>query len=168
MLFKKIVNFIIKNYFDVMVMVFLVDECFEEVIDFCESVQGVQVIVLIFDELLQYYVCVVEFVYECVCCIVEEGGYVVILFDFIICFVCVNNFVMFFMGCMFLGGLDFNVLYWFKCFLGVVCNICEGGSLIILVIVLVEIGSCMDDVIFEEFKGIGNVEFVLLCCLEER
>lgn len=91
-------------------------------------------------------------------CLVEDKWDVVILMDSIIRFVWVYNLVVLLSGCILSGGIDLVVLYKFKKFFGVVRNIEEGGSLMILVIVLVDIGSCMDDVIYEEFKGIGNLE----------
>lgn len=78
------------------------------------------------------------------------------MLDLIICLVCVYNIVILFFGKVLIGGVDVYVLERFKCFFGVVWNIEEGGSLTILVIVLVDIGLKMDEVIFEEFKGIGN------------
>lgn len=90
-----------------------------------------------------------------------------VLFDLIIWLGCVYNNVLLVLGWILFGGVDFMVLYLFKCFLGVVCNIEEGGLLIIIVIVMVEIGFIGDMVIFEEFKGIGNVEFKLDCKIVE-
>lgn len=78
-------------------------------------------------------------------------------------FVRVYNLVILLSGWIFLGGIDFVVFYRLKCFFGVVCNIEEGGSLIIFVIVLVDMGFWMDDVIYEEFKGIGNMELYFDC-----
>lgn len=143
-------------------MVVFVDECFEEVIDMECMVKG-EVIVLIFDCFVEDYIMVVEFVIECVKCFVEFGCDVVVLFDLIICFGCVYNLVVLVFGCVFIGGVDVLVLYLLKCFFGVVCNIENGGLFMIFVMVFVEIGFKMDEVIFEEFKGIGNSELCLLC-----
>lgn len=106
-------------------------------------------------------------VIEKVKCVVEYKKDVVILLDFIICFVCVYNIVIFVLGKILLGGVDVNVLYCLKCFFGVVCNVEEGGSLIIIVIVFVDIGLKMDEVIFEEFKGMGNMELYFFCKIVE-
>lgn len=96
------------------------------------------------------------------------GKDVVVLLDFIICLVRVYNVVMSLSGKVLSGGVDVNVLYRFKCFFGVVRNIEEGGSLMIIVMVLIEMGFRMDEVIFEEFKGIGNSEIVLVRNIVDR
>lgn len=145
---------------------FLIDERLEEVIDIECFVVG-DVVSLMFDEVLENYIKVVEFVFECVMCFVEYKKDVIILMDSIICFVCVYNLVILLSGRMFFGGIDLVVFYCLKCFFGVVRNIEEGGSLIIFVMVFVDIGLCMDDVIYEEFKGIGNMEFYFDCFLVE-
>ena len=163
-LLKKIANSITKNYPDVTVMVLLV----EEVTDFRESVQGAQVIASTFDEPPQHHVRVAEFVHERARRIVEEGGHVVILLDSITRLARANNLVTPPTGRTLSGGLDSNALHWPKRFLGAARNIREGGSLTILATALVETGSRMDDVIFEEFKGTGNAELVLSRRLEER
>lgn len=119
---------------------------------------NVEVIVFIFDEFVENYVWVVGVVLEKVKCLVESGYDVCILFDFIICLVRVYNIVVFVSGKVLFGGVEVNVLYKLKKFFGVVCNIEDGGFLIILVIVLIDIGFKMDGVIFEEFKGMGNME----------
>lgn len=165
-LLKEIVYSVIINYLEVELIVFLIDECLEEVIDIECFVKG-DVVSFIFDEVLENYIKVVEFVLECVMCFVEYKKDVIILMDSIICLVWVYNFVILLSGRILLGGIDLVVFYRLKCFFGVVCNIEEGGSLIILVIVFVDIGLCMDDVIYEEFKGIGNMEFYLDCLLVE-
>lgn len=167
MLLKEIVNSIIMNYFDVELIVFFIDECFEEVMDIECLVDG-DVVSFIFDEVSENYIKVVEFVFECVMRLVEYKKDVVILMDSIIRFVCVYNLVILLSGCILLGGIDLVVFYCLKWFFGVVCNIEDGGSLIILVIVLIDIGFCMDDVIYEEFKGIGNMELYLDCLLVEK
>nr|WP_211238224.1 transcription termination factor Rho [Deinococcus pimensis] len=167
-LLKKIANSIVKNYPDVTVMVLLVDERPEEVTDFRESVQGAQVIASTFDEPPQNHVRVAEFVHERARRIVEEGGHVVILLDSITRLARANNLVTPPTGRTLSGGLDSNALHWPKRFLGAARNIRGGGSLTILATALVETGSRMDDVIFEEFKGTGNMELVLSRRLEER
>ncbi|MFC4455785.1 transcription termination factor Rho [Deinococcus sonorensis] len=167
-LLKKIANSIVRNYPDVTVMVLLVDERPEEVTDFRESVQGAQVVASTFDEPPQNHVRVAEFVHERARRIVEEGGHVVILLDSITRLARANNLVTPPTGRTLSGGLDSNALHWPKRFLGAARNIREGGSLTILATALVETGSRMDDVIFEEFKGTGNSELVLSRRLEER
>ncbi|UQN09011.1 transcription termination factor Rho [Deinococcus sp. QL22] len=167
-LLKKIANSITRNYPDVTVMVLLVDERPEEVTDFRESVQGAQVIASTFDESPERHLRVAEFVHERALRIVEEGGHVVILLDSITRLARANNLVTPSTGRTLSGGLDSNALHWPKKFLGAARNIRGGGSLTILATALVETGSRMDDVIFEEFKGTGNAELVLSRRLEER
>ncbi|WP_261663814.1 transcription termination factor Rho [Deinococcus sp. Marseille-Q6407] len=167
-LMKKIANSIVKNYPDIHVMVLLVDERPEEVTDFRESVAGAEVIASTFDEPPQRHVRVAEFVHERARRIVEEGGHVVILLDSITRLARANNLVTPPTGRTLSGGLDSNALHWPKKFLGAARNTREGGSLTILATALVETGSRMDDVIFEEFKGTGNAELVLSRRLEER
>lgn len=167
-LLKKIANSIVKNYPDVTVMVLLVDERPEEVTDFRESVQGAQVMASTFDESPQHHIRVAELVHERARRIVEEGGDVVILLDSITRLARANNLVIPPTGRTLAGGLDSNALYWPKRFLGAARNIRDGGSLTILATALIETGSRMDDIIFEEFKGTGNAELSLSRRLEER
>ncbi len=167
-LLKKIANSIVNNYPDVTVIVLLVDERPEEVTDFRESVRGAQVVASTFDEPPQNHVRVAEFVHERARRIVEEGGNVVILLDSITRLARANNLVTPPTGRTLSGGLDSNALHWPKRFLGAARNIRGGGSLTILATALVETGSRMDDVIFEEFKGTGNQELQLSRRLEER
>ncbi|MFN8510206.1 MAG: transcription termination factor Rho [Deinococcaceae bacterium] len=167
-LLKKIANSIVKNYPDVTVMVLLVDERPEEVTDFREGVRGAQVVASTFDEPPQNHIRVAEFVHERARRIVEEGGHVVILLDSITRLARANNLVTPPTGRTLSGGLDSNALHWPKRFLGAARNIRGGGSLTILATALVETGSRMDDVIFEEFKGTGNMELQLSRRLEER
>jgi transcription termination factor Rho len=167
-LLKKIANSITRNYPDVTVIVLLVDERPEEVTDFRESVQGAQVVASTFDEPPQHHIRVAEFVHERARRLVEDGGHVVILLDSITRLARANNLVTPPTGRTLSGGLDSNALHWPKRFLGAARNIREGGSLTILATALVETGSRMDDVIFEEFKGTGNAELVLSRRLEER
>ncbi|WP_310582845.1 transcription termination factor Rho, partial [Deinococcus sp.] len=149
-------------------MVLLVDERPEEVTDFRESVEGALVIASTFDEPPQNHIRVAEFVHERARRIVEDGGDVVILLDSITRLARANNLVTPPTGRTLSGGLDSNALHWPKRFLGAARNIRGGGSLTILATALVETGSRMDDVIFEEFKGTGNAELVLSRRLEER
>ena len=167
-LLKKIANAITANEPDVKVIVLLVDERPEEVTDFREGVTGAEVVASTFDEPPTNHVRVAEFVHERSRRIVEDGGHVVILLDSITRLARANNLVTPPTGRTLSGGLDSNALYWPKRFLGAARNIRGGGSLTILATALVETGSRMDDVIFEEFKGTGNMELHLSRRLEER
>ncbi len=167
-LLKKIANSVVKNEPDIKVIVLLVDERPEEVTDFRESVSGVEVIASTFDEPPTNHIRVAEFVHERSRRIVEEGGHVMILLDSITRLARANNLVTPPTGRTLSGGLDSSALHWPKRFLGAARNIRGGGSLSILATALVETGSRMDDVIFEEFKGTGNMELHLSRRLEER
>lgn len=167
-LLKKIANAVLKNEPDIKVIVLLIDERPEEVTDFRESVQGAEVIASTFDEPPQNHIRVAEFVHERAKRIVEEGGHVMILLDSITRLARANNLVTPPTGRTLSGGLDSAALYFPKRVLGAARNIRGGGSLTILATALVETGSRMDDVIFEEFKGTGNMELHLSRRLEER
>ena len=168
MLLKAIAKSVVTNEPDVTVIVLLVDERPEEVTDFRESVQGVEVVASTFDEPPANHIRVAEFVHERSRRIVEDGGHVMILLDSITRLARANNLVTPATGRTLSGGLDSNALHWPKRFLGAGRNIRGGGSLSILATALVETGSRMDDVIFEEFKGTGNMELHLSRRLEER
>ena len=167
-LLKKIAHAVITNEPDIKVIVLLVDERPEEVTDFRESVQGVEVIASTFDEPPTNHIRVAEFVHERARRIVEDGGHVMILLDSITRLARANNLVTPPTGRTLSGGLDSSALHWPKRFLGAARNIRGGGSLSILATALVETGSRMDDVIFEEFKGTGNMELHLSRRLEEK
>jgi len=167
-LLKKIATAVSQNEPDIKVIVLLVDERPEEVTDFRESVQGVEVIASTFDEPPSNHIRVAEFVHERARRIVEDSGHVMILLDSITRLARANNLVTPPTGRTLSGGLDSNALHWPKRFLGAARNIRGGGSLSILATALVETGSRMDDVIFEEFKGTGNMELHLSRNLEER
>ncbi|MDZ7801645.1 MAG: transcription termination factor Rho [Trueperaceae bacterium] len=167
-LLKTIAHSVVTNETDVKVIVLLVDERPEEVTDFRESVDGVEVVASTFDEPPTNHIRVAEFVHERSRRIVEEGGNVVILLDSITRLARANNLVTPPTGRTLSGGLDSSALHWPKRFLGAARNIRGGGSLSILATALVETGSRMDDVIFEEFKGTGNMELHLSRRLEER
>src|SRR5690625_2271511 len=167
-LLKKIANAVITNEPDIKVIVLLVDERPEDVTDFRESVSGVEVVASTFDEPPANHIRVAEFVHERARRIVEEGGDVMILLDSITRLARANNLVTPPTGRTLSGGLDSSALHWPKRFLGAARNIRGGGSLSILATALVETGSRMDDVIFEEFKGTGNMELHLSRRLEER
>ncbi len=167
-LLKKVANAVITNESDIKVIVLLVDERPEEVTDFRESVTGVEVVASTFDEPPANHIRVAEFVHERARRIVEDGGHVMILLDSITRLARANNLVTPPTGRTLSGGLDSSALHWPKRFLGAARNIRGGGSLSILATALVETGSRMDDVIFEEFKGTGNMELHLSRKLEER
>jgi transcription termination factor Rho len=167
-LLKKVARAVLRNEPDVKVIVLLIDERPEEVTDFRESVEGAEVIASTFDEPPQNHIRVAEFVHERSRRIVEEGGHVVILLDSITRLARANNLVTPATGRTLSGGLDSAALHFPKKFLGAARNIRGGGSLTILATALVETGSRMDDVIFEEFKGTGNMELHLSRRLEER
>lgn len=167
-LLKKIANSITQNYSDITVMVLLIDERPEEVTDFRESVKGADVVASTFDEPAANHVRMAEFVFERARRIVEEGRHVVVLVDSITRLARANNLLIPSTGRTLQGGLDSNALHWPKRFLGAARNIRDGGSLTILATALVETGSRMDDVIYEEFKGTGNSELILSRRLEER
>jgi len=167
-LLKKIAHAVSANEPDIKVIVLLVDERPEEVTDFRESVEGVEVIASTFDEPPTNHIRVAEFVHERARRIVEDGGHVMILLDSITRLARANNLVTPPTGRTLSGGLDSSALHWPKRFLGAARNIRGGGSLSILATALVETGSRMDDVIFEEFKGTGNMELHLSRRLEEK
>lgn len=167
-LLKAIAHSVVTNEPDIKLIVLLVDERPEEVTDFRESVQGVEVVSSTFDEPPTNHIRVAEFVHERARRIVEDGGHVMILLDSITRLARANNLVTPPTGRTLSGGLDSSALHWPKRFLGAARNIRGGGSLSILATALVETGSRMDDVIFEEFKGTGNMELHLSRRLEER
>ena len=167
-LLKKAARAVVQNEPDIKVIVLLIDERPEEVTDFREEVEGVEVIASTFDEPPQSHIRVAEFVHERAKRIVEEGGHVMILLDSITRLARANNLVTPPTGRTLSGGLDSAALHFPKKFLGAARNIRGGGSLTILATALVETGSRMDDVIFEEFKGTGNMELHLSRRLEER
>ena len=167
-LLKAIAKSVVTNEPDIKVIVLLVDERPEEVTDFRESVSGVEVLASTFDEPPANHIRVAEFVHERARRIVEDGGHAMILLDSITRLARANNLVTPATGRTLSGGLDSNALHWPKRFLGAARNIRGGGSLSIMATALVETGSRMDDVIFEEFKGTGNMELHLSRRLEER
>ncbi len=167
-LLKAIAHSVAVNEPDVTLIVLLVDERPEEVTDFRESVEGVEVVASTFDEPPANHIRVAEFVHERARRIVEDGGHVMVLLDSITRLARANNLVTPPTGRTLSGGLDSSALHWPKRFLGAARNIRGGGSLSILATALVETGSRMDDVIFEEFKGTGNMELHLSRRLEER
>ena len=156
-LLKKIANSISANNPEVELIVLLIDERPEEVTDMKRSIKG-QVIYSTFDEMPEHHVKVAEMVLERAKRIIEQNKDVVILLDSITRLARAYNLVMPSSGKTLSGGLDPAALHKPKKFFGAARNIENGGSLTILATALIETGSRMDDVIFEEFKGTGNME----------
>ncbi|MCI9596520.1 MAG: transcription termination factor Rho [Firmicutes bacterium] len=167
-LLKKIANSIENKYPDVEMIVLLVDERPEEVTDMKRSLRGGEVIYSTFDELPQHHVKVAEMVLARAQRLAEHGKDVVILLDSITRLARAYNLVVPASGRTLSGGLDPGALHKPKKFFGAARNIEEGGSITILATALVETGSRMDDVIFEEFKGTGNMELHLDRKLSEK
>ncbi|MEW5894712.1 MAG: transcription termination factor Rho [Candidatus Omnitrophota bacterium] len=159
-LMQKIANSITRNNPDVILMVLLIDERPEEVTDMQRSVQG-EVIASTFDEPAERHVQIAEIVLEKAKRLVEHKRDVVILLDSITRLARAYNTVVPHSGKILSGGVDSNALHRPKRFFGAARNIEEGGSLTILATSLVDTGSRMDEVIFEEFKGTGNMELQL-------
>ncbi|MDT8389984.1 MAG: transcription termination factor Rho [Lentisphaeria bacterium] len=154
---QKIANSITANNDDVVLIVLLIDERPEEVTDMQRSVKG-EVVSSTFDERPERHVQVAEMVIEKAKRQVEHGRHVVILLDSITRLARAYNTIEPHSGRILSGGVDANALHKPKRFFGAARNIEEGGSLTILATALVETGSRMDEVIFEEFKGTGNME----------
>lgn len=169
-LLKQIANAITHNHPDVSLLVVLIDERPEEVTDIRRSIVGkdVEVIASTFDEPPEHHKQVVEMVLERAKRMVEQGKDLVILLDSITRMARAYNLTIPPSGRTLSGGLDPAALYMPKKFFGAARKIENGGSLTILGTALVETGSKMDDVIFEEFKGTGNMELVLDRSLSER
>jgi transcription termination factor Rho len=166
-LLQKIANSITRNSPDVVLMVLLIDERPEEVTDMERSVQG-EVISSTFDEPPERHVQVADMVLEKAKRTTETGKDVVILLDSITRLARAHNTVVPHSGKILSGGVDANALHKPKRFFGAARNIEEGGSLTVIATALVETGSRMDEVIFEEFKGTGNLEIVLDRKLSDR
>ncbi len=167
MLLQSLANSIAANHSDIILMVLLIDERPEEVTDMERTVKG-EVISSTFDEPAQRHVQVAEMVIEKAKRLVEHGNDVVILLDSITRLARAYNTVVPPSGKVLSGGVDSNALQRPKRFFGAARNIEEGGSLTIIATALVETGSRMDDVIFEEFKGTGNQELHLDRRLADR
>lgn len=167
-LLKKIANAIEKNYPEVELIVLLVDERPEEVTDMKRSLIGGEVIYSTFDELPAHHVKVAEMVLARAQRLVEHGKDVVILLDSITRLARAYNMVVPASGRTLSGGLDPGALHRPKKFFGAARKMEEGGSITILATALVETGSRMDEVIFEEFKGTGNMELHLDRKLSEK
>nr|WP_305768963.1 transcription termination factor Rho [Candidatus Epulopiscium viviparus] len=169
-LLKQIANAITHNHPTVSLIVLLIDERPEEVTDIRRSIEGVdvEVIASTFDEPPEHHKQVVEMVLERAKRMVEQGKDLVILLDSITRMTRAYNLVTTPSGRTLSGGLDPASLYMPKKFFGAARKIENGGSLTILGTALTETGSKMDDVIFEEFKGTGNMELVLDRSLSEK
>jgi len=160
MLLQSIAHSIVANHKEVILIVLLIDERPEEVTDMERSVDG-EVISSTFDEPAQRHVQVAEMVIEKAKRLVEHQKDVVILLDSITRLARAYNTVVPPSGKVLSGGIDANALQRPKRFFGAARNIEEGGSLTVIATALIDTGSRMDEVIFEEFKGTGNMEIIL-------
>jgi transcription termination factor Rho len=169
-LMQKLANSIIENHPEVYLIVLLIDERPEEVTDMEENVKGpnVEVVSSTFDEPADRHVQVADMVIEKAKRLVEHGKDVVILLDSITRLGRAHNVVVPHSGKILSGGVDANALQKPKRFFGAARNIEGGGSLTILATALIDTGSRMDEVIFEEFKGTGNSEVILDRRIAER
>ncbi|MEX2272215.1 MAG: transcription termination factor Rho [Vicinamibacterales bacterium] len=167
MLLQAIANSITSNHPEVFLIVLLIDERPEEVTDMQRSVKG-EVVSSTFDEPAQRHVQVAEMVIEKAKRLVEHGKDVVILLDSITRLARAYNTIVPPSGKVLSGGVDSNALQRPKRFFGAARNIENGGSLTIIATALIETGSRMDEVIFEEFKGTGNMEIHLDRKLSDR
>ena len=165
---KEIAQSITKNYPDIKLIVLLIDERPEEVTDIKRSIEGADVIYSTFDQMPENHCKVADMVLERAERLVEQKKDVVVLMDSITRYARASNLTVTPTGRTLSGGLDPDALYRPKKFFGAARNIEEGGSLTILATALVETGSRMDDVIFEEFKGTGNMELKLDRFLQEK
>ena len=169
-LLKDVAKSILKNNRDMHLIILLIDERPEEVTDIKEAIQGpnVEVIYSTFDELPEHHKRVSEMVVERARRLVEHKQDVIILLDSITRLARAYNLIIPPSGRTLSGGLDPAALHMPKRFFGAARNMREGGSLTILATALVDTGSKMDDVIYEEFKGTGNMELVLDRKLQEK
>ena len=169
-LLKKVATAVKTNNPDMHMIILLIDERPEEVTDIKEAIEGdnVEVIFSTFDELPEHHKRVSEMVIERAKRLVEHGQDVMILLDSITRLARAYNLVVPPSGRTLSGGLDPAALHMPKRFFGAARNMREGGSLTILATALVDTGSKMDDVIYEEFKGTGNMELVLDRKLSEK
>ena len=169
-LLKQIAKAVTRNHPDMKLIILLIDERPEEVTDIKESIEGrnVEVIHSTFDELPENHKRVSEMVIERAKRLVEHKQDVVILLDSITRLARAYNLTVQPSGRTLSGGLDPAALHMPKKFFGAARNMREGGSLTILATALVDTGSRMDDVVFEEFKGTGNMELVLDRSLSEK
>ncbi len=159
-LLQKVANSLVENHPEVHLIVLLIDERPEEVTDMEEHVKA-EVISSTFDEPAERHTQVAEMVLEKARRLVEHGRNVIILLDSITRLARAYNVTVPHSGKILSGGVDANALHKPKRFFGAARNIDEGGSLTVIATALIETGSRMDEVIFEEFKGTGNMELVL-------
>ncbi len=160
-LMQKLANAVIENHPEIYHIVLLIDERPEEVTDMEENVKGAEVISSTFDEPADRHVQVADMVIEKAKRLVEHGKDVMILLDSITRLGRAHNVVVPHSGKILSGGVDANALQKPKRFFGAARNIEGGGSLTIIATALIDTGSRMDEVIFEEFKGTGNMEVIL-------
>lgn len=166
-LLKNIANGITNNYPDVTLMVLLIDERPEEVTDMQRSIKG-EVLYSTFDELPEHHTRVAEMAQERAMRLVEQGKDVVVLIDSITRLTRAYNITIPATGKTLSGGMDPGALHKPKRFFGAARNIENGGSLTIIATALIETGSRMDDIVYEEFKGTGNMEIHLDRKLSEK
>ncbi len=166
-LLQKLANAISENHSEIVLIVLLIDERPEEVTDMEENVKA-EVIASTFDEPADRHVQVADMVLEKAKRLVEHGRDVVILLDSITRLARAHNVVVPHSGKILSGGVDANALQKPKRFFGAARNIDGGGSLTIIATALIDTGSRMDEVIFEEFKGTGNMELHLDRELSEK
>ncbi|MDZ7370712.1 MAG: transcription termination factor Rho [candidate division KSB1 bacterium] len=166
-LLQQIANSITQNHPEIILIVLLIDERPEEVTDMARSVKA-EVISSTFDEPAERHVQVADMVLEKAKRLVEYGKDVCILLDSITRLARAHNAVVPHSGKILSGGVDANALHRPKRFFGAARNVEEGGSLTIIATALIDTGSRMDEVIFEEFKGTGNMELVLDRRLSDR
>ena len=166
-LLQNVANSIIENHPHVVPFILLIDERPEEVTDMARNVNA-EVISSTFDEPAERHVSVAEMVIDKAKRLVEHKKDVVILLDSITRLARAYNSVMPLSGKILSGGVDSNALHRPKRFFGAARNVEEGGSLTIIATALIETNSRMDEVIFEEFKGTGNMDLILNRKLSER
>lgn len=166
-LLSTLANDIIKYNPELNVWILLIDERPEEVTDIRENVKDAEVYAATFDEEPKVHIQVTENVLEMAKREVEKGKDIVILIDSLTRLARSYNIVIPSSGKVLTGGIDPNALYYPKRFLGAARNIKNGGSLTIIATALVDTGSKMDEVIFEEFKGTGNMEIILSRTLQQ-
>lgn len=161
MLLCDLANLIIRNNKDVEVWILLIDERPEEVTDIRENVKGAEVYASTFDDDPKNHIKVTETIIENAKRKVENGANIVILMDSLTRLARAYNIVVPSSGKILSGGIDPTALYYPKNFFGTARNIRDGGSLTIVATVLVDTGSKMDDIIYEEFKSTGNCDIYL-------
>lgn len=167
-LLQKMANAISENHPEVKIIMLLIDERPEEVTEMKKTIPGAEIISSTFDETAARHVQVAEMVLQKSKRLVESGKDVVILLDSITRFARAHNTIAPSSGKILSGGVEATALQRPKAFFGSARNVAEGGSLTIIATALIETGSRMDELIFEEFKGTGNLELVLDRKIAER